>query len=84
MTVRRSRLCALVLGGVVILAALNACAPFGAAVADRIELILQVSVGVGAMIVGIVTAARERGLERWWRVSFVCALFTWVLGQTLW
>ncbi len=84
MTVRRSRLCALVLGGVVILAALNACAPFGAAVADRVELILQVSVGVGAMIVGIITAAGERGLERWWRLSFVLASFTWVLGQTLW
>lgn len=84
MTVRRSRLCALVLAGVTVLAAVNAAAPWGDSAADTGELILQISAGIAAIVCGIVVAARVHGPDRWWRLTFVVALVNWVIGQTLW
>lgn len=84
MTVRRSRLRLLVLVGVTTLAAVNAMAFWGDSVADTCALILQICAGVGAVICGVTVARRRHGADRWWRLMFVAALLTWMLGQTLW
>ncbi len=84
MTVGHSRLRLLVLAGVFTLAAVNAMALWGESVAGVIEHVLQVGVGVAAIVCGLAVARRQRGTERWWRLVFVAALANWVIGQTLW
>ena len=84
MTVGHSRLRLLVLAGVFTLAAVNAMALWGKSVAGVVEHVLQVGVGVAAIVCGLAVARRQRGTERWWRLVFVAALVNWVLGQTLW
>ncbi|MGW0157758.1 putative bifunctional diguanylate cyclase/phosphodiesterase [Mycobacterium sp. NPDC003323] len=84
MTVRRSRLLLRVVGGVVVLAAVNALALWGDDAARTGEMALQMLVGLGAAICGGVIAMRVHGADRWWRLVFVAALVTWVIGQTLW
>lgn len=84
MTVRRSRRRLLVLAGVILLAAVNAMAFWGDPVAHTGALILQIGVGVGAIICGVTVARRRHGIERWWRLLFVAALVFWVIGQLLW
>ncbi|WP_366515309.1 putative bifunctional diguanylate cyclase/phosphodiesterase [Mycolicibacterium frederiksbergense] len=70
--------------GVTTLAAANAMAFWGDSVADTCALILQICAGVGAVICGVTVARRQHGADRWWRLMFVAALLTWMLGQTLW
>ena len=84
MTLGHSRLRLLVLAGVFTLAAVNAMALWGKSVAGVVEHVLQVGVGVAAIVCGLTVARRQRGTERWWRLVFVAALVNWVLGQTLW
>ncbi|WP_105363325.1 EAL domain-containing protein [Mycobacterium sp. ITM-2016-00316] len=57
---------------------------WGDSVADTCALILQICAGVGAVICGVTVARRRHGADRWWRLVFVAALATWMLGQTLW
>jgi diguanylate cyclase len=73
-----------VLSGAIALAAGNALALWGDAVARDGELILKVAAGVGAIICGLAVARQVSGTDRWWRLVFVVALVSWVSGQTLW
>lgn len=66
------------------LAAVNAMAFWGDLAAETGALILQVGTGVGAIVCGVTVARHQHGTERWWRLVFVWALVTWVIGQTLW
>lgn len=84
MTTRHARLGVLVIAVVIVLVAANAMCWWGDDAARRGELILQVLTGVGAAAVGVVTAVREHGIGRWWRLLYVGALLSWVAGQVLW
>ncbi|KWX57751.1 bifunctional diguanylate cyclase/phosphodiesterase [Mycobacterium sp. NAZ190054] len=80
--VRRPRL--VLTAAVSVVAVLNAVALFGDEVARRGEAVLQVSTGIGAAVCGLVVARRVTGPARWWRLLYVGALLTWVVGQVLW
>ncbi|CAA0128561.1 putative signaling protein [Mycolicibacterium vanbaalenii] len=62
----------------------NAAAPWEDAAAQRGEVILQLAVGLGAVVCGLVVSARVSGMARWWRLLYVAALVGWLVGQGLW
>ncbi len=66
------------------LAVINAMALWGEAAAYRIEAILQLSTGIGAVACGIVVSRRMSGSARWWRLFFAAGLACWLIGQVLW
>lgn len=74
----------LVIVGVPVLAVVNAFAFWGEETARFGEFVLQVATALGAAVCGIVVARRLTGMSRWWRLLYVGALSTWVVGQTLW
>lgn len=74
----------LVIVGVPVLAVVNAFAFWGAETARFGEFVLQVATALGAAVCGIVVARRLTGMSRWWRLLYVGALSTWVVGQILW
>jgi len=74
----------LVIVGVPVLAVVNAFAFWGEETARFGEFVLQVATALGAAVCGIVVARRLTGMSRWWRLLYVGALSTWVVGQILW
>lgn len=74
----------LVIVGVPVLAVVNAFAFWGEETARLGEFVLQVATALGAAVCGIVVARRLTGMSRWWRLLYVVALSTWVVGQILW
>jgi diguanylate cyclase (GGDEF)-like protein len=66
------------------LAVINALALWGDAVARRGEAVLQLSAGLAAVVCGVVVARRVRGAARWWRLLYVAAVGSWLVGQVLW
>ncbi|MDG4664510.1 EAL domain-containing protein [Mycobacterium sp. 236(2023)] len=63
---------------------MNALALWGKDVAHRGEIALQLMTGLGAVICGLVVAARMTGLERRWRLLMVAGMTGFLLGQILW
>ncbi|WP_081287985.1 putative bifunctional diguanylate cyclase/phosphodiesterase [Mycobacterium asiaticum] len=84
MATQRSRPRVYIFGVVTLLVAVNALAPWGQQVAHRGETILQLCTGLAAIICGVVTARRVRGMSRSWRLICALGVALWLFGQTLW
>ena len=68
---------------VVAAAAFNALALWGAASAHRVQFVLETTLTVVALLVGLVVARRVTGLSRWWRVSLLAAIATFLTAELL-
>lgn len=79
----RNRLPACTFGLVTLAAIVNAMEPWGEAAALRAEPIIQLTVAVGTLVVGLVSAARVSGMSRWWRLAYVASLSFFLLTQYL-
>jgi diguanylate cyclase (GGDEF)-like protein len=66
---------------VVIAAAFNALAPWGVAVAQRGQFVLEATLCVGALLVGLVVVGRVAGPSRWWRVSLLAAIAIFLTAE---
>ncbi|OCB36270.1 diguanylate phosphodiesterase [Mycobacterium malmoense] len=64
-------------------AVLNALAPWGVATAQHVQFILEATLCVGALLVGLVVAVRVAGLSRWWRVALLAAISTFLAAESL-
>ncbi|OBH29212.1 diguanylate phosphodiesterase [Mycobacterium sp. E342] len=64
-------------------AALNALAPWGVAIAQRVQLALEATLCIGALLVGLVVVGRVAGLSRWWRVALLAAIATFLTAESL-
>ncbi|SOX54332.1 diguanylate phosphodiesterase, partial [Mycobacterium ahvazicum] len=72
------------LSAVVIAAAVfNALALWGPASAQRVQFVLEAALCAGALFVGLVVVARASGLSRWWRVSLLSAIATFLAAESL-
>ena len=45
---------------------------------------LQLGMGLGAVVCGVVVALRVSGAARWWRLALAVALAAFLVGQILW
>ncbi len=79
----RNRLRIYAFGFVTLLAMVNALGLWGTDAALRAETAIQLAVAVGTLVVGVVSAARVRGLSRWWRLACVLSLAFFVVAQGL-
>jgi diguanylate cyclase (GGDEF)-like protein len=77
------RLCFGLSAVVVAAAGLNALGPWGVATAQRAQLALEVVLCVVALLVGLVVARRVTGLSRWWRLSLLAAIATFLAAELL-
>ncbi|MBW0015411.1 MAG: EAL domain-containing protein [Mycobacterium sp.] len=68
---------------VVAAAALNALAPWGVAIAHRLQFVLEATLCVGALLIGLVVVARVAGLSRWWRIALLAAIATFLTAESL-
>ncbi|OBB00380.1 diguanylate phosphodiesterase [Mycobacteriaceae bacterium 1482268.1] len=66
--------------GVLVIWCVNASALWGDATAIRIDAALQLTICVGAILCGLVVAARVTGYGRVWRLFVVGALASWLIG----
>lgn len=72
------------LSAVVVAAAVcNALALWGPATAQRVQFVLEAALCAGALLVGVVVVARASGLSRWWRVSLLSAIATFLAAESL-
>ncbi len=84
MAPKLSRPSLIITAAVPLLAVVNALALWGDQAARLGELILQVAVGLGAALCGLLVAREVSGLARWWRLLYVAAIVTWILAQISW
>ena len=71
------------LSAVVVAAAFNALALWGVTTAQRVQFVLETTLIVAALLVGLVVAQRVTGLSRWWRVSLIAAIATFLTAELL-
>lgn len=72
------------LSAVVVAAAVfNALALWGPATAQRVQFVLEAALCAGALLVGLIVVARASGLSRWWRVSLLSAIATFLAAEAL-
>ena len=62
----------------------NALAPWGQQTAQWIFTALQATIGVGAIVCGLVVARRMHGLARAWRLVVVAAFVSSLIGDVVW
>ncbi|MBB3603816.1 diguanylate cyclase (GGDEF)-like protein [Mycolicibacterium sp. BK556] len=68
---------------VVVAAGFNALALWGQETAQRVQFVIEATLCVAALIVGIVVARRVTGLSRWWRVTLVVAIAVFLTAEFL-
>jgi diguanylate cyclase len=68
---------------VVAVAAFNALALWGVAIAQRVQFVLEATLCVAALVVGSVVVRRVSGRSRWWRVLLLAAIATFVVAEFL-
>ncbi|OBA60599.1 diguanylate phosphodiesterase [Mycobacterium sp. 1100029.7] len=64
-------------------AAFNALAPWGVAVAQRVQFALEATLCVCALLIGLVVVRRVAGLSRWWRVALLAAIASFLTAESL-
>lgn len=64
-------------------AAFNALALWGVATAQRVQFVLEATLCVSALLVGLVVVRRVSGLARWWRVCLLTAIATFLAAEFL-
>jgi diguanylate cyclase (GGDEF)-like protein len=62
----------------------NALGLWGAATAQRVQFVLEVTVCLGALVVGLVVVRRVTGPSRWWRMSLLAAVAIFLAAELLW
>jgi diguanylate cyclase len=68
----------------VVAVVLNGWAPWGVPAAQRIQFVLEATVCVGALVYGLMVVRRVRGVDRWWRVSLLGAIATFLTAESIW
>lgn len=68
---------------VVATAAFNALALWGVAVAQRVQFVLEATLCVGALLIGVVVVGRVAGLSRWWRAFLMASIVTFLTAEFL-
>ena len=61
----------------------NALAPWGVAVAQRVQFVLEATLCMGALLVGLAVVVRVTGPARWWRVALLTAIATFLTAESL-
>ena len=68
---------------VVAAAGFNALGLWGVATAQRVQFVIEATLCVTALAVGLVVARRVTGLSRWWRTTLVAAIATFLAAEYL-
>lgn len=77
------RMCGGLSAVVVVAAGFNALGLWGTVTAQRAQFALEATVCVVALLAGLVVVRRVGGLARWWRVSLMAAITTFVTAEAL-
>jgi diguanylate cyclase (GGDEF)-like protein len=68
---------------VVAAAGFNALGLWGVATAQRVQFVMEAILCVSALVVGCLVARRVTGLSRWWRVTLLAAIATFLAAEYL-